>query len=51
MAVRTRALTAAALVLVYIQVLPVHAPLTHSCGLMPLALVLGILEGDARSAA
>jgi hypothetical protein len=46
--VRTRALTAATLVLVYIIVLPVHAPLTHSFGLLPLALVLGIVDGEAR---
>jgi hypothetical protein len=46
--VRVRALTAAALVLVYIIVLPVHAPLTHSFGLLPLALVLGIVDGEAR---
>jgi hypothetical protein len=46
--VRTRALTAAALVLVYIIVLPVHAPLTHSFGVLPLALVLGIVDGEAR---
>lgn len=48
--VRTRALTAAALVLVYLIVLPVHAPLTHSFGLLPLALVLGIVDGEARRA-
>lgn len=47
--VRTRALTAAALVLVYLMVLPVHAPLTHSFGLLPLALVLGILDGETRN--
>jgi O-antigen ligase/polysaccharide polymerase Wzy-like membrane protein len=47
--VRVRALTAAAMILVYIIVLPVHAPLTFSFGLLPLALVLGIVDGEARS--
>ncbi|MEO8018754.1 MAG: O-antigen ligase family protein [Pseudomonadota bacterium] len=46
--VRVRALTVAALILIYIIVLPVHAPLTHSFGLLPLALALGILDGEAR---
>ena len=46
--VRLRALTVSALILVYIIVLPVHAPLTHSFGLLPLALALGILDGEQR---
>jgi hypothetical protein len=49
-ALRARALTAAALVLVYVIVLPVHAPLTHSFGVLPLALVLGMVDGEARNA-
>jgi hypothetical protein len=48
--VRIRALTAAALILIYLIVLPVHAPLSNSFGLLPLALVLGILDGEARIA-
>jgi hypothetical protein len=46
--VRARALTAAAMVLVYLIVLPVHSPLTHSFGVLPLALVLGLVDGEAR---
>ncbi len=46
-----RALAAAALIGIFCLVQPVHAPLTYSFGLLPLALLLGIVDVESRLAA
>jgi hypothetical protein len=46
-----RGLVACALIGIFCIVQPVHAPLTYSFGLLPLALLLGIMDVDLRLAA
>jgi len=41
-----RALAAAATIVVYLVVQPVHAPLTYSFGLLPLGIALGLIERE-----
>jgi hypothetical protein len=41
-----RALTVSAVLVVFLIVQPVHAPLTYSFGLLPLGLALGLLDRE-----
>lgn len=43
---KCRALATASMICVFLIVLPVHAPLTNSFGLLPLALALGLVERE-----
>lgn len=43
---RARCLSVAVLLVVFLMVQPVHAPLTNSLGLLPLGIALGLLERE-----